>query len=74
MIFLVQFGLQVNKHLYILFKTTNSTCPMPSKLTPSLFQFDWVQDLPENHFRVSGASWENIIYYYYYGLLQFSYV
>ena len=25
------------------------------------FQFDLMQDLPENHFRVSGASWVNII-------------
>ena len=25
-----------------------------------------MQDLPENHFRVSGASWVNIINYYYY--------
>ena len=24
-----------------------------------------MQDLPENHFRVSGASWVNIINYYY---------
>ena len=32
-----------------------------------------MQDLPENHFRVSGASWVNIInynYYYYYYLGQ----
>ena len=35
-----------------------------SKLTPSLFQFERMQDLPENHFRVSGASWVNIINYY----------
>ena len=40
--------------------------PPSSKLTPSLFQFDRMQDLPENHFRVSGASWVNIIHYYYY--------
>ena len=33
-------------------------------LTPSLFQFDRMQDLPENHFRVSGASWVNIMNYY----------
>ena len=39
--------------------------PPSSKLTPSLFQFDWMQDLPGNHFRVSGASWVNIINYYY---------
>jgi len=38
--------------------------PPSSKLTPSLFQFDRMQDLPENHFRVSGASWVNIINYY----------
>ena len=38
--------------------------PPSSKLTPSLFQFDRMQDLPENHFRVSGASWVNIIHYY----------
>ena len=40
--------------------------PPSSKLTPSLFQFDRMQDLPENHFRVSEASWVNIINYYYY--------
>ena len=28
------------------------------------FQFDRMQDLPENHFGVSGASWVNIINYY----------
>ena len=28
-----------------------------SKLTRSLFQYDRMQDFPENHFRVSGASW-----------------
>ena len=27
----------------------------------SKFQFDRMQDLPENHFRVSGASWVKII-------------
>ena len=32
-------------------------------LTPSLFQFDRMQNLPENHFRVSGASLVNIINY-----------
>jgi len=37
--------------------------PPSSKLTPSLFQFERMQDLPENHFRVSGASWVNIITY-----------
>ena len=26
----------------------------------SKFQFDQMQDLPENHFRVNGASWANI--------------
>jgi len=35
--------------------------PPSSKLTPSLFQFDRMHDLPENHFGVSGASWVNII-------------
>ena len=35
--------------------------PSSSKLTPRLFQFGRTQDLPENHFRVSGASWVNII-------------
>ena len=39
--------------------------PPSSKLTPRLFQFERMQDLPENHFRVSGASWVNIINYYY---------
>ena len=43
--------------------------PPSSKLTPSLFQFERMQDLPENHFRVSGVSWINIISYYYYLLL-----
>ena len=38
-------------------------CLPSSKLTHSLFQFDHMQDLPENHFRVSGASWVNIINY-----------
>ena len=37
--------------------------PPSSKLTPSLFQFDRMQDLPENHFRMSGASQVNIINY-----------
>ena len=36
-----------------------------TKLTPSLFQFDRMQDLPENHFRVSGASWVNIINFFF---------
>ena len=39
--------------------------PPSSKLTASLFQFNQMQDLPENHFRVSGASWVNIINYYF---------
>ena len=30
------------------------------KINISKFQFDRMQDLPENHFRVSGASWVNI--------------
>ena len=34
--------------------------PPSSKLTPNLFQFDRMQELPENHFWVSGASWVNI--------------
>ena len=34
--------------------------PLPSKIKISKFQFDRMQDLPENHFRVSGASWVNI--------------
>ena len=33
--------------------------PLPSKINISKFQFDRMQDLPENHFRVSGASWVN---------------
>ena len=37
--------------------------PPSSKLTPSLFQLDRMQDLPVNHFWVSGASWVNIINY-----------
>ena len=43
-----------------------SSFPLSSKINISKFQFDWVQDLPENHFRVCGASWVNIINYYYY--------
>ena len=40
-------------------------------LNISKFQFNRMQDLPENHFRVSGASWVNINnnnnnYYYYF--------
>ena len=30
--------------------------PLSSKTSTSKFQFDQMQDLPENHFRVSGAS------------------
>ena len=33
--------------------------PSPQKST-----FDQMQDLPENHFQVSGASWVNINNYY----------
>ena len=39
--------------------------PLSSKINISKFQFDRMQDIPENHFRVSGASWVNIINYYY---------
>ena len=39
------------------------------KINISKFQFDRMQDLRENHFRVSGASWVNITNYYYYYLL-----
>ena len=34
--------------------------PSPKKINISKFQFDWMQDLPENNFRVSGAFWVNI--------------
>ena len=34
--------------------------PLSSKINISKFQFDRMQDLPENHFWVSGASWVNI--------------
>ena len=34
--------------------------PLSSKISISKFQFDQMQDLPENYFRVSGASWVNI--------------
>ena len=37
--------------------------PLSSKINK--FQFDWMQDLTENHFRVSGASWVNINNNYY---------
>ena len=33
---------------------------LSSKINISKFQVDRMQDLPENHFRVSGASWVNI--------------
>ena len=36
-----------------------------SKINISKFQFDRMQDLPENHYRVRGASWGNINNYYY---------
>ena len=39
--------------------------PLSSKINISKFQFNWMQDLPENHFQVSGASWVNINYCYY---------
>ena len=38
--------------------------PLSSKITISKFQFDRMQDLPKNHFRVNGACWVNINYYY----------
>ena len=31
--------------------------PLSSKINIAKFQFDRMQDLPENHFRVSEASW-----------------
>ena len=34
--------------------------PLTSKINISKFQFNRMQDLPENHFWVSGASWVNI--------------
>jgi len=34
-----------------------SSFPLSSKINISKFQFDRMQDLLENHFRVSGASW-----------------
>ena len=37
-----------------------SSFPFSSKINISKFQFDRMQDLPENHFRVRGASWVNI--------------
>ena len=39
---------------------------LSSKINISKFEFDRMQDLPENHFRASGAFWRNIINYYYY--------
>ena len=46
--------------------------PLSSKIKISKFQFDRMQHLLENHFRVSGASWVNInnyYNYYYYGVV-----
>ena len=44
--------------------------PLSSKIDISKFKFNCMQDIPENHFRVCGASWVNTInnnnYYYYY--------
>jgi len=37
-----------------------------SKINNSKLQFDRMQDLPESHFRLSGASWVNINNYYSY--------
>ena len=37
--------------------------PLSSKINITKFQFNWMQDLPENHFWVSGASWVNISNY-----------
>ena len=34
--------------------------PLSSKINTSKFQLDRMRDLPENHFRVSGASWVNM--------------
>ena len=42
----------------------SSGFPLSSKINISKFQFNWMQDLLKNHFRVSGASWVNIINYY----------
>ena len=33
---------------------------LSSKVNICKFQFERMQDLPENHFRLSGASWVNI--------------
>ena len=39
--------------------------PLSSKkINISKFQFNWMHDLPENHFQVSEASLVNIINYY----------
>ena len=38
--------------------------PLSSKINISKFQFDWMQDLHKNHFRVRGASLVNISNYY----------
>ena len=37
-----------------------SSFTLSSKTNSFKFQFDRMQDIPENHFRVSGASWINI--------------
>ena len=43
------------------FSPGSSVFPLPQKINISKFQFDWMQDLPENLFRVSGASRVKII-------------
>ena len=45
----------------ICFSPVPSVLPSPQKPALSKFQFDEMQDLPENHSRVSEASWVNII-------------
>ena len=47
------------------FSQGSPVSPFSSKTNISKFQFDRIQDIPENHFRVSGASWANITNYYY---------
>ena len=42
-----------------------SDFPLSLKINISKFQFDHMQKIPENHFWVGGASWVNIINYYY---------
>ena len=42
------------------FLSAFSGSPLSSKINISKFQFDQMQDLPENHFRVRRASWVNI--------------